>query len=159
MFYNKQIFERCFWWPARYWYENVKQIPLYFRAISYLVRNGYDKYALWGTCDWFITTMRSILQEYRRSHRGYPILIDNYPPNSTDKDEQSKRLREENDKMWDDIIDHMIELLDLMDESNPKYEADSYHTSKGIDKQWEEMSAAKNEFFELFSKHFFDLWD
>lgn len=48
---------------------------------------------------------------------------------------------------------HMIELLDKMDENN--YEHNPNEPFVNDDK----MLKAKDEFFELYSKWFFDLWD
>ena len=47
----------------------------------------------------------------------------------------------------------MIYLLDDMDENNPKY--------MGLDfrEQYKLIEEVKNEFFELFSKYFYELWD
>ena len=159
MLYNKQIFKRCFCYSGRYWYCNIKHIPLYFKQIFHLMKYGYDDFAVWETFSWFTTTMRSVLKRYKRDRHGTPILIDNYPTDSSANDEESQRLIKENDKMWEDIINRMIELLDLMDEQNPKYETDEYEDAEGMEKQRIEMDAAKDEFFGLFSKYFYHLWD
>ena len=154
MFYNKIIFKRCFDYKGRYWYRNLKYIPLYFKQVHHLVKYGYDEYATWETFSWFTYTMRAILTNYKSSHCGYPILIDNYPLNSMDTDDKSKALREKNNQMWDDIVSRMIELLDLMDENNPKYK--KYDDRRKMNK---EMDEAKDEFFKLFSEYFWCLWD
>ena len=124
-----------------------------------LIKHGYDEYATWETFSWFTTTMRSILERYREGHYGVPILIDNYPYDSDTNDEESKKLREQNDKLWDDTIDRMIELLKLMDEGCPKYEMEEYNGMDGWKKKDAEMDKAKDEFFKLFSEHFWRLWD
>ena len=54
---------------------------------------------------------------------------------------------------WDGIIDKMIALLNDMDECNPKYDEEDYN------KKYDEMNAAKDEFFKLFSEYFYNLWD
>ena len=138
MFYNKKIFKRCFNWHGRYWYKNIKEIPLYFKLMHHLVKHGYDEYATWNTFNWFIDTMKPILVAYRQNHCGYPWGF-------------------ENGSEWCKIIDRMVELLDLMDESNPKYETAEY--VKDYVRQEAEMNEAKDEFFQLFSKHFYNLWD
>lgn len=153
LLYNKQIFKRCFNYPKKYWYKNIKYIPLYFRLLNDLVKNGYDEYATWETFNWFIDTMKPILKEYNSTRNGAPVILEDY------FEIGGEEASEKNDKMWDDIVNRMIELLDLMDECNPKYDAEEY---KGIDnwkKQDEEMKMAKDEFFELFSKYFYCLWD
>ena len=142
MCYNKKIFERCFSWRGKYWYKNIKEIPLYFRLMHHLIKHGYDEYATWETFNWFIDTMKSILTSFRSNHHCYPVI-------SYD----DRELQEQSEKEYDADIDRMIELLDSMDECSPKYE----HT--GYNEQYEEMYAAKDEFFKLFVKHFYSLWD
>lgn len=142
MFYNKKIFERCFNWRGKYWYKNIKEIPLYFRLMHHLVKYGYDEYATWETFDWFIDTMQSILPTFRSEHHGYPVA-------SFD----DRELQEQSEKEYDADIDRMIELLDDMDENNSKYEDMDYEA------QYNNMYAAKDEFFKLFAKHFYSLWD
>ena len=141
IFYNKNIFKRCFNYRGRYWYKNIKYIPLYFKLMHHLIKYGYDEYATWETFNWFIDTMKSILPHYK-NHMGVPIVIDNYTEEKTD----------ENEAKWYSIIDRMVELLDLMDEQNVRYEDSDY--------EWQdsEMNKAKDEFFELFSKYFYNLW-
>ena len=150
IFYNKQIFDRCFCYKGKYWYKNIKYIPYYFRLINHLVKYGYDEYAIWETFNWFIRTMKSILPNYH-SAMGCPVVVDNYP--SIIKTEKDSDIVAENETKWHSIIDRMLELLDLMDETNPRYDNEDYSY---IDS---EMDAAKNEFFELFSKYFYNLWD
>ena len=154
MFYNKKIFQRCFRYKGRYWYKNIKEIPLYFRLIHHLVKHGYDEYAAWETFSWFISIMKLILIEYREGRQSTPIVIDNYPwIIKTEEDEAKER---ENEAKWESIVNRMIELLDDMDEYSPKY--DDYEF-KDLKRKNAEMESAKNEFFELFSKYFYDLWD
>lgn len=151
--YNKRIFKRCFSYSGKYWYKNIKQIPRYFKLIHHLIKYGYDEYATWETFDWFIYTIRDILKYYRSNHHSVPILIEDYPFDSCDNREESKEKRKLNDELWDSIIDKMISLLDDMDENNHKYEKlDFYKKDELIEK-------SKNEFFKLFSEHFYRLWD
>lgn len=143
--YNKTIFQRCFSYKGRYWYKNLKYIPLYFKLIHHLVKYGYDEYATWETFDWFTNTMRSVLATYRRTHHGYPCV-------SESQDEQTR-----SEKKFDEDLDKMVRLLDDMDENNPKYYEGEYMGD--THKQYNEMNAAKNEFFKLFAEYFYALWD
>jgi len=145
MFYNKDIFKRCFSYRPKYWYKNIAKIPLYFRLMRYLIKHGYDEYATWETFDWFISTMKPILQSFRDNHDGYPVV--SY---------QDKDLQSASEVAYDADLDKMISLLDDMDESNPKYESKEY---SGSTLQFKEMEKAKDEFFALFAKHFYSLWD
>lgn len=142
IFYNEKIFKRCFNYRGRYWYKNIKYIPLYFKLIHHLVKYGYDEYATWETADWFIHTMKDILSTYRANHLGYPVVSWN------DRDKQ-----EAFEKEYDADFDEMLSIIDNMDECNPKY-AD-YNTEL----MFEEMDIAKDRFFELFSKHFYSIWE
>ena len=144
--YNKKIFERCFSYRGKYWYENIKEIPRYFKLMHHLIKYGYDEYATWETFDWFIDTMKSILTEYRKYHWGYP---------------GDGRTAEE----WDAEIDRAIELLHLMDENTYEVDLDDYNelSLEQINEQYKErhkmMDDAKDEFFKWFSKNFYTLWD
>ena len=155
LFYNKRIFQRCFNYKGKYWYKNLKHIPLYFKLMHHLIKNGYDEYAEWETFNWFIDTMKPILTNYNANRWGTPAVIDNY----TELLEAGEDPDELNEKAWNDTVNRMIELLDLMDESNPKYDTDEYDSYEGYMRMNEEMHAAKDEFFELFSKYFYHLWD
>ncbi len=139
LFYNEKIFKRCFNYRGRYWYMNLKYIPLYFKLMHHLIKYGYDEYATWETFSWFTDTMRSVLTNYRKNHYGYPA--------------------EMSEAEWDKIIGRMIEFLDLMDADNPKYDEEEYDGGSGLQRQHTEMEAAKDEFFALFSKYFYNMWD
>ena len=151
MFYNKKIFERCFNYKGKYWYKNIKEIPLYFKLMHHLIKHGYDKYATWETFDWFINTMTDILKTYRSGHIGYPVA------SYDDKEKQDASNIE-----YDADLDEMIHHLYYMDEDNVREEL-----SKGMPEDWipsgittyEIMERHKDDFFKLFSKHFYSLWD
>lgn len=130
---NKKIFERCFDYKGRYWYKNFRYIPTYFRLMRHLIKYGYDEYATWETFNWFAETMKSILISYNKNRWGCPGDME--------------------DEEWDLIINKMIALLDDMHEGNPKYKTMEYG------KRYDEMDVAKDEFFKLFSKYFYYLWD
>ena len=142
MLYNKRIFERCFNHRGKYWYKNIGEIPLYFKLMHHLVKYGYDEYAKWETFDWFIVTMKSILQHYKSNHHGYPVI-------SFDDAEAQEKY----EKKYDADIARMLDLLDEMDEDNPKYDLMEYM------KKYEAINMAKDEFFKLFAEYFYCLWD
>ena len=142
LFYNKRIFERCFRFTGAFGW--IKYIPLYFSQMHHLIKHGYDIGATWDTFDWFINSMKPILETYRSNHYGTNIIDDNC-------------TLEENAEKWNGIIDRMIELLDLVDECNSKYDGPEYE--KDLWRADREMNAAKDEFFQLFAKYFYYLWD
>jgi hypothetical protein len=113
--------------------------------MHHLIKYGYDEYATWETYNWFIDTMKSVLTKYNSNRYGIKIITGNWSD------------IEENEKAWNDVINRMIELLDLMDRSNPKYDTEEYDTD--YEKKDSEMEAAKEEFFQLFSEYFYYLWD
>ena len=142
MFYNKRIFQRCFRFAGFFGW--IKYVPLYFKQMHYLIKYGYDVEAEWDTFGWFIDTMKCILTGYRNTHYGTKIIDANC-------------TLEENSEKWNGIIDRMIELLDLMDECNPKYDTPEYEEDIWLADK--EMNEAKDEFFKLFAEHFYSLWD
>ena len=146
MFWNEKIFKRCFNHKGKYWYKNIKEIPLYFRLMHHLIKHGYDEYATWETFDWFIQTMGEILTTYRNGHVGYPVA------SWTDDDTQKEANVD-----YDSDVDKMIALLGDMDEDNCKYNAEEY--VKDQVRKYDEIYAAKDEFFKLFAKYFYNLWD
>ena len=154
IFYNKQIFDHCFAYRGKYWYKNIGRIPRYFKLMHHLIKYGYDEYAIWSTFDWFIDTMRSVLSRYKSGRVSTPIIIENYPYDI--RTDQDRQIVEDNENKWNSIVERMIELLDDMDEENPIYE---YEYGYDFIKKYEAIEQAKNEFFELFSKYFYELWD
>ena len=131
--------------------KRIRGIPEYFLQKHYLHKHGYDIAARWDTDLWFISTIRDVLTEYLNHHTGCPCLDETIP---TDK------WHEE----WEKVIERMIELLDMMDSYNPIYEID--YTNETTEATWrkekedyEKMNSAKDEFFQLFSKWFYYLWD
>lgn len=130
----------------RYWYKNLRDIKIFLGRIPFLLKHGYCPVANWETSAWFIDVMKEILTNYRHYRMGTPVIIDDYF-----QDEAANCKR--NEQEYNKILDRMIELLNLMDETNPIYN----------DMDWQEVdkkhNAAKDEFFELFSKHFYGLWD
>ena len=103
---------------------------------------GYDDCETWNLYSNFTTRYKKILSQYRKEHYGYPCNID----------------AEE----WDAIVDRMIHCLDMMDEGHVQdilsknMPEDYIPSQKSID---EIMERYKDEFFELFSKWFYNLWD
>lgn len=103
---------------------------------------GYDCTETFEMFDNFIKRYRKILKDYKAHHWGYPGEL--------------------TPKEWEAIIDRMIYCLDMMDEHyiekllledmSPIYTVSSKST-------YEIMTKYKNEFFQMFSEWFYDLWD
>lgn len=125
------------------WWRNLKDIPIFIQRIFFTLKHGYSPAAQWETFEWFIAVMREILINYRNNRMGTPVVIPDY--NIDDLISENKNI-----EIYNNILNEMIELLDKMDECN-------YLTYNNA--SLEAMNAAKDRFFELFSKYFYALWD
>lgn len=112
---------------------NLKDIPIYFKRLAFLLKHGYSPMAQWETYHWFICVMREIFTFYRNERAG-DMLIEDVPED---------KWKDINDELYDNLLS----LLDDMDE-------EKYYPNDTI-----KMEQAKEEFFKLFSKYFYDFWD
>lgn len=112
---------------------NLKDIPIYFKRLAFLLKHGYSPMAQWETYHWFICVMREIFTFYKNERAG-DILIEDVPED---------KWKDINDELYDNLLS----LLDDMDE-------EKYYPKDTI-----KMERAKEEFFKLFSKYFYDFWD
>ena len=112
---------------------NLKDIPIYFKRLAFLLKHGYSPIAQWETYHWFICVMREIFTFYKNERVG-DMLIEDVPED---------KWKDINDELYDNLLS----LLDDMDE-------EKYYPNDTI-----KMERAKEEFFKLFSKHFYDFWD
>lgn len=103
---------------------------------------GYDYVDTFGLCDKFIDRYYKILTEYKKNLHGHPVHM--------------------TEEEWNNIIDQMLFHLYYMDENHIDEEL-----GKDVPDSWiptwkttgEIMEHHKNEFFRLFSEHFYNLWD
>lgn len=135
---------------GRYFWRNIKDIPIFIERIFFTLKHGYAPQAKFETFNWFIDTIYEILiwHRYHRVGTGY-ILDEPVDLNNKEQDER-------NIKAYNDGLDRMIELLDQMNEDNEMYdnlEPDDWK------KKSEMIEAATEEFFKLFNKYFYYLWD
>ena len=130
------------------WWRNLKDIPIFIKRIFFTLKHGYSPVAQFETFEWFMDVMKEILINYRYNRMGSPVVIDNF---FDVKEENPNDVA--NEEAYNAILDRMIVLLDLMDEHNQLYNDMDW---KEADKKKED---AKNEFFKLFSKYFYTLWD
>ncbi len=122
---------------SRSFISNLKDIPIFFKRLHFLLQHGYSPVAQWETYHWFICVMREIFTFYKNERMG-DIPIEDVPEDKW-KD------------MNDELYDNLLSLLDDMDEE--KYYP--RNTMLGGIK----MERAKEDFFKLFSKYFYNLWD
>lgn len=135
-----------FMFHGKNWWRNLKDIPIFFQRIFFTLKHGYSPVAQWETFEWFIAVMREILINYRDNRTGTPVVIPDY--NIDDLISENKNI-----EIYNNILNEMIELLDKMDECNSTYNGVS------LEEMHSAMNAAKDKFFELFSKYFYTLWD
>ena len=103
---------------------------------------GYDSVDVFELFAKFTERYYNILVELKKTHYGHPM--------------------EMSEKEWEDIIDEMLYHLYYMIEDNVNdelsREAPDGWTPSGIT-VYKIMNKHKEEFFKLFSKYFFSLWD
>lgn len=132
-----------------------KVIKNFFRSIKYSwqrIQNGYATSDTWSIDMWFENIMPHMLIEYRDNLCGCPCGMTTY--------------------QWRKVLDRMIYLLNEMTEDtcsrkNPYWDDDKIDVKLHDDKRWMNEEEAiskyreqcKDEFFHLFSKWFWYLWD
>ena len=151
-FYTSEEMKEIFAGKESFW-DSVKYFPcrlgfkiknLYYQVKYGFQRmfRGYDDREVFDIDMVFIDRYLKILKDFRKNHCGYPPSITN--------------------EQWDDILDEMIKHLTLMNENNimselkkgmPDSFKPDYKTVREI------MDKHKDEFFKLFSKWFYNLWD
>ena len=102
----------------------------------------YDDYDVFELFSSFTNRYSKILTDYRKTHYGHPCELTN--------------------EQWEAIIDEMLHHLKFMNET---YVENSL--CEGMPEHWlpdrlvvdEIMERHKDEFFKLFSKYFYNLWD
>ena len=110
---------------------------------------GYSYGDVWDMDFWFMRTVKPMLIHLRDHGIGIP-------------NDLYKQGAENERAEWETVLTEMISCLELMDEDNvEKYlgiEDDDWFV-ENYNKTWALMEENKNRFFELFSKHFYSLWD
>ena len=139
--YNMNLWDKIVAFP----YTIKRKIKEFYRETCYGLQRmfkGYDAVDTFETYAKFIDRYSKILTEYKKNMHGYPGMM--------------------TEEEWNKIIDDMLLHLYWMDESNVERELE-----KDVPKNWclcwnatqEIMDKHKDEFFKLFSKYFYNLWD
>lgn len=118
------------------WYKNIGDFWILIKRVFFVLNHGYAPQALWETDSWFIGVMREILTDYR-NNRGFVGFFD-----------RETETEEENEKKTNELLDYMIGLLDKMG-------LDYMYDEKTI----KESDEAREEFFALFCKYFYNFCD
>lgn len=147
-------FEHSDWLETKWTLWDKITIPFYrFRGHCRELRNiikwafqrmfrGYDDWETWELHHNFVTRYKKILSQFRKEHHGYPSDL--------------------TEEQWDGIIDRMIHCLDMMDEDYVGELLDAYKPEDCITSPksiYDIMTEYKNEFFQMFSEWFYNLWD
>lgn len=112
-------------------------------------KRGYSYGDVWDMDFWFMRTVKPMLIHLRDHGIGIPNEL--YL-----QDADNERI------LWENTLTEMISCLELMNEDNAeKYLGieDNDFSIEDYNKKWALMEENKNRFFELFSKHYFSLWD
>lgn len=136
----KDLYAKWFCYSKHYWYKNIFAIPKFIKELFVVIKRGYPYQAVYNNCDWFIDIEKHIIEDLILNHSGYPNEFCKY---NTEEDPDA------GSKEWENILQHMCELLKIMEKNRIAISID----------QCQKINNAKNEFFELFSKYFFNLWD
>lgn len=102
------------WWHPSNWWDNIKRFFRGFKEDYNRAKYGVSHIDCWDLDYYILKVLQNGLKTYKKDNIGYP---GNLTP-----------------KKWDNVIDHMIELLDimLMDESPEVIEAfDNYWVTCG----------------------------
>lgn len=130
-------------YKGKYFLNNISDIPIYFKRLGFLLTHGYSPMAKWETFEWFTDVMDEILNNYRY-HRYGSILFPNIPEGK-----------------WEEVsnqtYDEMLKYLHVMQDKERAI-LDTYDNN-AIEEAIKERNAAKDKFFELFAKNFYNLWD
>ena len=130
-----------FMYRGKNFWRNIKDIPIFFKRIIFVLKHGYFPVALWELDEYFIDIMKEILEWYRDDDHSIPIF-------------SMEESYEWNKAKWDSILNRMIELLDFMDERNTIYrELCNFKDHEAMKEN------AKEEFFKLFCEHFNSFWN
>lgn len=110
-------------------------------------KRGFSWGDVWDMNQWFMEIAKPMLTHLKTNGISYPTEF-------KDRDE------------WCAVLGEMIACLELMEEDKVyefigfrKYEDYWRMTTEDRKKAYEIRECNKNRFFDLFSKHFYDLWD
>jgi hypothetical protein len=112
-------------------------------------KRGYSYGDVWDMDFWFMRTVKPMLIHLRDHGIGIP---NDFYKQGADNERAE----------WEAVLTEMISCLELMDEDNVEKHLgieDDDWSVENYNKTWVLMEENKNRFFELFSKHFYSLWD
>lgn len=119
------------------------------RARCQRFKRGYSYGDVWDMDCWFMRNVKPMLIHLRDYGIGVPCNL-------------CQEGAENNRADWENILTEMIDCLTLMDEDEAmKYLKISEDdcSLESYEKVMDFIEEKKNRFFELFSEHFYSLWD
>lgn len=132
------------------WYKREKlprKISLFFQDLKFCwqrIKYGWCDRDTWNMDVWFLNVIVPMLKYLRDNQHGFPGTM------TVDE--------------WNKILNRMICLFEACNEDHEEEIYDKYYPDRKkfieeLRKEDERKEKCKNEAFELFSKHFWDLWD
>jgi hypothetical protein len=144
-------FEKIKWtfWDKLTWpfYRCKRVLKDWFYACKYAferVKDGYDSRDVFSLDYSFLLRYEKILKDFRKYNNGHPCHM--------------------TEEEWDKILDEMIYHLHYMYEENVENELQTYVKDKENSyiivgrTVFDIMEEHRKEFFDLFSKYFYNLW-
>ena len=134
-----------FEWLSLEYHRTVRKIKDLYYRIKYSFQRmfkGYDDVDTFELFANFTDHYTKILTDFRNNHYGYPCDL--------------------TESQWDEILDEMLYHLDYMSEERVKSKLRSNMPEDWLPDGmvvYEIMEKHKDEFFKLFSKYFYNLWD
>lgn len=122
--------------------QKIKNLFYKFKYACQRFKRGYDDSDVISIDIAFRDKYLKILKDYREHFSGYPTYLNN-------EDE------------WLKIINELIQCLEMTDEETVMlhmYEGMPADFEPNYEDVYDVMKRNKDRFFELFSKHFFELW-
>lgn len=128
-------------YPISFIKHTIKDFFIMLKRLGFVIRHGYYPAAHYETYEYMLSIWKEIFTWYRDNRCGSGIILEPIEPN--DENWQKK-----NEEAYTEFYNKMLAELDTM----------------GIDlldypDAGDEQEAAKNRFFEMFKKIFYDLWD
>ena len=122
----------------------IREFKYEFRSRRQRFKRGYSDSDVWDMDYWFIRTVKPMLIQLRDNGIGVPNEL------YQDVDDKEREA-------WEAVLTEMVECLDDMD----RYAVEEKYNLHGnsYQRSWDIIEKNKDRFFELFSKHFYNLWD
>lgn len=115
-----------------------------FRCRCQRFKRGWAYGDVWDIDQWFMCTIKPMLIHLKNNGTSYPIGFNDISE-------------------WRTVLEEMINCLDFMDEDYTFRFLGFDNYDRMTRDDWEHVYEIrinnKNRFFELFSEHFYDLWD